>query len=199
MPTLLTISVGRTAPLLVPAPDGGTRQVASAIHKTRVDTALAVATLGVDGDEQADQSVHGGPDKAVYVYPAEHYPFWQTVRGQAGRPGPLPHGSLGENLTVSGLLEPAIWVGDRLRIGEVELVVTQPRTPCYKFDAHLGFAWAGKMMVQSGYTGFHCAVVRPGRLAAGDEIDIVPGERAVSIDEAHRLKNRGATSRSFLE
>jgi MOSC domain-containing protein YiiM len=182
----------------VSAGDAATRRVVSAIRKTPVDAPVAVATLGLDGDEQVDLSVHGGQDKAVYVYPAEHYPFWETVCGQAGRAGPLPHGSLGENLTVSGLLEQRVWVGDRLRVGGAELVVTQPRSPCYKFNAHLGFDWATKMMVQSGYTGFYCAVVRPGEIAAGDEIDVIAGERAVSIEQAHRLKTRGAPSRSFL-
>lgn len=198
MPKLLTVSVGRASPLLVSAGDAATRRVVSAIRKTPVDAPVAVATLGLDGDEQVDLSVHGGQDKAVYVYPAEHYPFWETVCGQAGRARPLPHGSLGENLTVSGLLEQRVWVGDRLRVGGAELVVTQPRSPCYKFNAHLGFDWATKMMVQSGYTGFYCAVVRPGEIAAGDEIDVIAGERAVSIEQAHRLKTRGAPSRSFL-
>ncbi|MFO1299715.1 MAG: MOSC domain-containing protein [Burkholderiaceae bacterium] len=198
MPKLLTVSAGRAAPLLAQAGDGGMRRVASAIRKSPVSGAVAVGVLGLDGDEQADLTVHGGQDKAVYVYPAEHYAFWETVRGQAGVGGALPHGALGENLTVSGLLEPQVWVGDRLRVGEVELVVTQPRSPCYKFNAHFGFAWAAKMMVQSGYTGFYCAVVRHGKLAAGDQIDVVAGERAVSIEQAHRLKSRGTASRSFL-
>lgn len=198
MPQLLTVSVGRAAPLDARAGDGGVRRVISAIRKTPVPGPVTVGALGLDGDEQVDLSVHGGLDKAVYLYPAEHYPFWETVRGQAGLAGALPHGSLGENLTVSGLLEAQAWVGDRLRIGEVELVVTQPRSPCYKFDAHFGFGWASKMMVQSGYTGFYCAVVRPGKLAAGDRIDVLAGERAVSIEQAHRLKTRRAASRSFL-
>ena len=198
MPKLLTVSVGRAAPLLVRAGDGGTRRVVSAIRKTPVDGPVAVATLGLDGDEQVDLTVHGGQDKAVYVYPVEHYAFWQTVGGQAGRTGALPHGSLGENLTGADLPETRVWVGDRLRVGGAELVVTQPRSPCYKFDAHLGFDWAAKMMVQSGYTGFYCAIVRPGEVAAGDEIDVIAGERAVSIEQAHRLKSRGATLRSFL-
>lgn len=198
MAKLLAVSVGCAAPLDARAGDGGLRRVASAIRKSPVSGAVALGALGLDGDEQVDLSSHGGIDKAVYLYPAEHYPFWETVRGQAGVAGALPYGSLGENLTVSGLLEPQVWVGDRLRIGEVELVVTQPRTPCYKFDAHFGFRWASRMMVQSGYTGFYCAVVRPGRLAAGEQIDLVAGERTVSIEQAHRLKTRGAASRLFL-
>jgi len=198
MAKLIAVSVGRAAPLDARAGDGGLRRVMSAIRKAPTSDAVAVGALGLDGDEQVDLSAHGGVDKAVYLYPAEHYPFWETVRAQAGAAGALPHGSLGENLTVSGLLEPQVWVGDRLRIGEVELVVTQPRTPCYKFDAHFGFRWASKMMVQSGYTGFYCAVVRPGRLAAGEHIELVAGERAVSIEQAHRLKTRGAASRLFL-
>lgn len=198
MPKLITISAGRAAPLEAQAGDGGVRQVMSAIRKTPVGDIVAVRPLGLDGDEQVDLSAHGGIDKAVYLYPVEHYPFWETVREQAGIVDALPHGSLGENLTVSGLLEAQVWVGDRLRFGEVELVVTQPRTPCYKFDAHFGFRWASKMMVQSGYTGFYCAVVRPGRLAAGEQIELVAGERTLSVEQAHRLKTRGAASRFFL-
>lgn len=198
MPKLITISAGRAAPLEAQAGDGGVRRVMSAIRKTPVGDIVAVRALGLDGDEQVDLSAHGGIDKAVYLYPAEHYPFWEAVRGQARVAGTLPHGSLGENLTVSGLLEAQVWVGDRLRFGEVELVVTQPRTPCYKFDAHFGFRWASKMMVQSGYTGFYCAVVRPGRLAAGEQIELVAGERTLSVEQAHRLKTRGAASRFFL-
>ena len=88
-----------------------------------------------------------------------------------------------------GLLESALWVGDRLRIGEVELRVESPRSPCFKFNIRMGFSWASKMMIQSGYTGAYCAVVRQGRIAAGDRIDVLPGDRVVTIEQSHRLRH----------
>ena len=136
-------------------------------------------------------------DKAVYLYPAEHYAFWNTVRGQAGRPEALQPGALGENLLVQGLLEPALWVGDRLRIGEVELRLESARSPCFKFNVRMGFSWASKMMVQSGFTGAYCAVVRPGRLTAGDPIDVLPGDRIVTIEQSHRLRHGNRQSPLF--
>ncbi|HQN12138.1 MAG TPA: MOSC domain-containing protein [Quisquiliibacterium sp.] len=200
-PRLLAVSVGVSAPLGVRA-RGGNEAVASAIVKHPVSTvaqpdAVAVGRLGVTGDEQVDQSVHGGLDKAVYVYPIEHYAFWNTVRGQAGLAPLPPAGALGENLTVEGLLEGDVYVGDVLSVGEVELRVESPRAPCFKFNAHLGFSWASKMMVQSGYTGFYCAVVRPGRLAAGQPVLKRVGDRVVSIEQMHRLKHRSPQSRLF--
>jgi MOSC domain-containing protein YiiM len=114
------------------------------------------------------------------------------VRTQAGVQAPLEFGGLGENLVVQGLLESQVWVGDRLQVGsEVVLRVESPRQPCFKFEARMGFRQASKMMLQSGWCGFYCAVVRQGRLAAGDEIRVVPGERVVSIEEMNRLKQRG--------
>lgn len=206
---LLAVSVGRVAPLFVK--DGGgepgagrtaTRQVVSAIRKTPVSTlespiAVAVGPLGVAGDEQADLTVHGGLDQAVYLYPAEHYEFWHTVRRQAGLNDPLSPGAMGENLTIRGLLEPAVFVGDTLAIGEVRLRVTRPRAPCYKFNARMGMNWAVKMMVQSGFTGFYCEVVRPGILTAGDKVHVSPGDRVVTIETIHRMNHRGKQGSFF--
>ena len=195
MPRILSVNTGLAAPLF--AEDGGERfSVSSAIRKRPVSTLDApepveVKTLGLAGDEQADPSVHGGRDQAVYLYPQQHYEFWRTVRAQAKVEGPLEAGAMGENLTVEGLAETAIWVGDRLRIGDVELLVTRPRSPCFKFNARMGFRHAAKLMVQSGYTGLYCAVVRPGSIAAGAEIHVVPGERAITIEQMHRLQTRG--------
>lgn len=201
---ILAVCVGRVAPLLVHE-RGTPETVISGIAKTQVGSLaapqpVAVGTTGLDGDEQADLTVHGGADQAVYVYPAMHYPFWQTLRGQAGMPAEeahfeatgcaLPPGLMGENLLVNGLPETEVWVGDRLRIGEVELRVERPRQPCYKFNARLGFKWAVKMMVDSGFTGFYCSVLRKGRLAAGDTIEHLPGDRVLTIAQSHRLRNR---------
>lgn len=196
---LVAVCAGRCALLAVPG-DGERAPVTSAIAKSAISSldaplAVEVVPLGIAGDEQADPSVHGGLNQAVYVYPREHYAFWQTVRMQAKVCGPLAPGAMGENLLVEGLLEPSTWVGDRLLIGEVELRVESPRAPCFKFDARMGFAWAAKMMVQSGYTGFYCSVVRQGRLAAGDPVLVRPGERVVSIEQAHRIRHRSRRSR----
>lgn len=201
MPRVLAICCGRSAPLFV-RERGGREAVASAIVKTAASVLDAPARvelgpLGLAGDEQADLSVHGGLDKAVYLYPAEHYPFWRTVRMQAGRDDALEPGAMGENLLIEGLLEAAAWVGDRLAIGETELRIESPRSPCFKFNARMGFDWASKMMVQSGYTGFYCSVVRQGKLAAGDQVLVRPGDRVVSIEQAHRMKHRSRQSKLF--
>jgi MOSC domain-containing protein YiiM len=199
MARLRSISVGRAQPLRIP---DWPHPVVSAILKSPTDAhgeraSIDVRALGLDGDEQADPTVHGGLDQAVYVYPAEHYPFWRTIREQAGHAGPLAHGALGENLTIEGLVETGAWIGDRLRIGEVELVVTKPRSPCYKLNARLDCRFAARMMVQSGYTGFYCAVFRAGTIAVGDAIELVAGGRVLTVEQAHRVHARGQRGDSF--
>lgn len=166
----------------------------TAYAKHQVEGPVEVTPMGLEGDEQADQSVHGGLSKAVYAYPVEHYPFWQTVRAQARVAmwdEPLPPGSLGENLTVSGLIECEACIGDVLRFPGCELVVSEPRQPCFKFNAAMGFAQAGKLMIQSGWCGYYLAVRQPGRIAAGDPFDLIPGPREVGIAELFRARNRG--------
>jgi MOSC domain-containing protein YiiM len=135
--------------------------------------------------------VHGGISKAVYAYPAGHYTFWQTVRAQARVSlwdEPLPPGSLGENLTIEGLDERALWIGDRLVLPGCVLAVSEPRLPCHKFAAAMGFAQAVKLMAQSGYCGAYFAVVEPGEVAAGDVGRIEPGPREVGIRELFRAR-----------
>jgi MOSC domain-containing protein YiiM len=201
MMKVLSVSTGRVAPLLVPAPGGQTETVASAIRKVPVSTAqsparVAVGDLGLEGDEQADHTVHGGRQKAVYAYPVEHYGVWATIRQQATAiDEPLPHGFLGENLTIEGLTEGGVWIGDLLvRDGVapqdrgLRLRVSSPRYPCFKFNARMGFKHASKMMVQSGYCGFYLEVLEPGTIAAGDAFRVVQGPREVTIDELFRLK-----------
>lgn len=171
--------------------DVGGRSVTSAIGKRPVEGAVRVHAMGLEGDEQADPSVHGGLSKAVYAYPYEHYPFWRTVRAQARVAlwdEPLAGGAMGENLTIAGLLETQAWIADRLRFADCELAVSEPRLPCFKFGAAMGFAQAGKLMVQSGYCGFYLAVVRPGTLRAGEAFDLVPGPREVSVAELFRAR-----------
>lgn len=169
------------------------RGVLTAIGKRRVDGAVAVHRLGLEGDEQADLSVHGGPSKAIYAYPVEHYPFWQTVRAQARVApwdAPLPPGALGENLTIEGLTEDRLWIGDRLVLPGCVLAVSEPRFPCFKFDAAMGFAQASRLMVRSGYCGAYLAVIEAGRVAAGDPIELVPGAREVGLRELFRSRAR---------
>ena len=162
------------------------RAVMTAIHKTPVEGAVAVAPLGLQGDEQADPTYHGGLDKAVYAYPMEHYGFWREARaaaGAAGLDGALPYGAMGENLTVQGLLESDLWVGDVLQFPDCVLRVTEPRKPCFKFNAAMGFSQAVKAMAQSGFCGVYLAVDTPGTLRAGDACTVVPGPRRVSIPQ----------------
>jgi MOSC domain-containing protein YiiM len=162
--------------------------LASAIRKRAREGAVAVRPLGLDGDEQADPSVHGGLAKAVYAYPQAHYAFWQTVRGQAKVAGDLQPGDCGENLTLDGLLESQVWIGDVLRFPDCELVVSEPRYPCFKFNAHMGFNQAAKLMAQSGYCGFYLSVKREGSLAAGQAFELLPGPREVGIVELFKAK-----------
>lgn len=190
---LLSINVARATHLKI---DG--RDVLSAIGKRSVSTQgaparIAVTTMGLDGDEQVDNSAHGGLSKAVYAYPSEHYPFWQTVRAQAKVAGwdePLPHGMMGENLTIRGLLEGDVWIGDVLRFPDCTLAVSEPRRPCFKFQHVMGFNQALKLMAQSGYSGFYLAVRVPGTLAAGESFEVIPGPREVNLRELFLAKMR---------
>ena len=169
------------------------RRVMTAIAKHPVEGAVTVRQLGLVGDEQADLSVHGGIAKAVYAYPKEHYAFWQTVRAQARVSlwdETLPPGSLGENLTLEGVLEEQLWIGDRLRLPNCVLAVSEPRFPCFKFDAAMGFSHASKMMVQSGYCGSYLTVIEPGTVSAGDSIELLPGPREVGVRELFRARAR---------
>jgi len=183
-----SVNVGMARPVEI-----GGRRVMSAIAKRSVDGAVAVRPLGLDGDEQADLSVHGGISKAVYAYPHEHYPFWQTVRAQARVAlwdEPLPSGALGENLTLEGLLEQDAFVGDLLRFADCELAVSEPRFPCFKFNAAMGFPQAARLMAQNAWCGFYLAVRTPGTLRAGESFELVPGPRDVGIPELFRARAR---------
>ena len=188
-PRIVSLNVARARPLAING-----RPVMSAIGKHGVDGPVAARARGLDGDEQADLSVHGGLSKAVYAYPIEHYDFWRTVRAQARVAlwdEPLPAGALGENLTLEGLLEADVFIGDRLRFADCELGVSEPRFPCFKFNAAMGFAQAGKLMAQSGWCGFYLAVSRPGTLRAGETFEFVPGPREVGIVELFRSRLAG--------
>ncbi len=169
----------------------GGRAILTAIHKLPVSGPVGVAALGLQGDEQADLSVHGGLEKAVYAYPHEHYAFWRQARksaGVAGMDDSLPCGSMGENLTLNGLLESDVWVGDVLRFANCVLRVEQPREPCYKFNAAMGFNTAVKAMAQSGFCGFYLSVDQPGTVQAGEPFVLEPGARQVSMPQRFQAK-----------
>jgi len=188
MMKVLHVCTGRARPTLING-----RQVLTAITKAAVEGPVAVGPLGLAGDEQADLSVHGGLSKAVYAYPSEHLPFWQTVRAQAQVAlwdDTLPPGALGENLLLQGVREQDLWVGDRLVLPGCVLVVSEPRQPCFKFGAAMGFAQAVKLMSQSGYCGSYLAVLQPGQVQAGDAITLEPGPREVNVLELFRARVR---------
>ncbi|RZT38425.1 MOSC domain-containing protein [Cupriavidus agavae] len=193
---VLAVNVGTALPLVV-AGAGTEAVVMSAIRKHPLSTqhhpiAVGVHRLGMAGDEQVDRSVHGGPDRAVYAYPIEHYTWWNARRREAGveeSERPLAFGAMGENLTTQGLLETALWVDDRLCIGDVEFVVKSPRRPCYKFNAALGYAQAVRDMMRSGFSGVYLGVARPGVIRAGDSLVLQPGPRTVSLASLNRCEN----------
>lgn len=167
------------------------RDVLTAIGKRGVAGAVEIGKLGLAGDEQADPSVHGGVAKAVYLYPHEHYPFWQTVRAQARVAGwneALPMGACGENLTTEGLFEDQLCIGDRLVLPGCVLAVSEPRFPCFKFNAAMGFKHAAKLMVQSGFCGAYLTVIEGGAVRAGDRIELISGPREVNIRALFRAR-----------
>ncbi len=183
---LISVNVAQAQPLMA-----GGRKILSAIGKRGVAGSLQVGKLGLAGDEQADLSVHGGLDKAVYAYPVEHYAFWRAARREFGVSmfdEDLPHGFMGENLTMSGLLESDVFVGDELVFAKCRLRVEAPREPCFKFAAVMGFAQAGKRMVQEARCGFYISVVETGSLQAGENFTHIPGARRLSIADAIRGK-----------
>lgn len=192
MPHLLSLNAARADEI-----QAGGRRVTSAIGKRAVFGARPVTPLGLAGDEQADPAVHGGVAKALYAYPSEHYAFWQTLRAQAraGEWGaPLPSGALGENLTLAGLLENQVWVGDLLHFPDCTLAISEPRFPGFKLNAALGFKQAAAMMASSGWCGFYLAVREAGTLQAGQHFELSPGPREVGIAELFRA--RSARSRA---
>jgi MOSC domain-containing protein YiiM len=145
------------------------RTVLTSIFKTSVNRRLRVNTLNFEGDEQSDLTVHGGVEKAVYAYPSEHYAYWRKELPEAE----LPMGVFGENLTTEGLLESEVRIGCRFRVGSAEIVVTQPRMPCYKLGLRFGRPDIVKRFLQSGRSGFYFAVTREGEVGEGDAIELL--------------------------
>jgi MOSC domain-containing protein YiiM len=170
--------------------------VTTGIFKVPVDGRVQVRTLNLEGDRQADLSVHGGPDKAVYAYPSEHYAYWQ---GEF--PGiELPWGMFGENLTTAGLIEEAVNIGDRFRIGSAVMMVTQPRVPCYKLAAKFGREDIIKRFLASDHSGFYFKVVQEGEVGAGDPVEPVSRDRhALTVADVARLYNGQSNDLNLLQ
>ena len=194
---LISISSGKVLPLFGNHhPDY--KSVASAIRKNSISnlqnpSTVEITSLGVKGDEQADLSVHGGIAKAIYVYPSEHYDFWnQLLTRETKKSTLLQHGAIGENFTIEGLLEADVFVGDKLLIGDLQFSVVKLREPCFKFNAAMGYKGASKAMLQSGFSGWYLRVIKTGVLAAGAQITVIPGAREISIAQQNKnlLKNR---------
>ena len=172
------------------------QEVTTAIYKEPVEGRVRVGRLVLEGDKQADLRVHGGPDKAVYAYPAEHYPFWQTEFGVEK----YPWGMFGENLTTEGLAEDAVKIGDRFRIGTAELVVTQPRQPCFKMQKKIERDDLIKRFLASGRTGFYFRVLKEGDVGAGDRLERIGAEEgSLSILGIHRLFNKENETAELLD
>lgn len=161
--------------------------VETSIFKEPVAGRVQVKRLNIEGDRQSDLTVHGGPYKAVYVYPSEHYPFWREQLPELE----FPWGAFGENLTTVGLTEDSVRIGDRFRIGSAEFAATQPRMPCYKLQIRFGRLDMVRRFMRSGRTGFYLAVTREGEAGAGDEIvRIGTDPEAITIADAVRRRNR---------
>jgi MOSC domain-containing protein YiiM len=170
--------------------------VRTSIFKAPVTGRVKVTKLNLEGDQQSDLAVHGGIDKAVYVYPSEHYLFWREELPGAD----LPWGMFGENFTTEGSLDDnAVFIGDRFRIGSAEFAVTQPRMPCFKLGIRFGRADIIKRFLHSGRAGFYLAVLREGEVAAGDSIELLPrDEQGITVAEIVNLYKADAANQDLL-
>ncbi|HXQ92343.1 MAG TPA: MOSC domain-containing protein [Nitrososphaerales archaeon] len=183
MAKLVSVNVG------LPVEIGSARgkRVFSGIVKKPVIRPVIVRKLNLDGDRQADLSVHGGVDKAVYVYPSENYPFWKNEFPSLE----LPWGSFGENFTTKGLQEDFVRIGDRLHVGSAEFAITQPRFPCYKLAIRFGTNKMINLFLESLRSGFYLRVLKEGKVRAGEEIRVIRGS-----DDSESV---GSIVRTFLE
>jgi MOSC domain-containing protein YiiM len=188
---LISVNVGPPRDVLYKG-----KTVRTGIFKEPVSGRIRVRRLNLDGDRQADLSVHGGPSKAIYAYPSEHYRYWSREL-----PGmDLPWGMFGENFTTEGLLEDLANIGDRLQVGTAEFMVTEPRLPCYKLGVKFGREDIVKRFLHSGRTGFYVAVLREGEVGAGDGIERVGRDpNNISVPDIVRLYLNRSYNKADLE
>lgn len=179
---VISVNVGR--PRLV---IWNEQPVSTGIFKTPVEGRIMLRALNLDGDRQADLTVHGGPTKAAYAYPSEHYNYWREEL-----PGTdLPWGMFGENFTTEGLQESKINIGDRFRLGAAEVTVTEPRMPCYKLGIKFGRTDIIRRFLASGRSGFYFSVQREGEVEAGDQIELIArDDNNVTVADITRLYAR---------
>ena len=185
-PRLMSVQVGSARRVKM-----GERSVLTAMGKQSVAGAVPVLHLGLLGDEQADLSIHGGLEKAIYAYPSEHYAFWNTARRSECLSlfdEVLQPGLLGENLTLAGLFEADVWAGDVMQFANCTLAVTIPREPCHKLNAAMGFAGATRLMATSGFCGFYLSVRETGTISAGESFKLIAGRRSASIPQLFNAK-----------
>lgn len=170
--------------------------VSTGIFKQPVSGSVALRTLNLDGDRQADLTVHGGPFKAVYAYPSEHYAFWHTELPGSN----LPWGMFGENFTTEGLFESDLHVGDRLRVGTAIIMVRQPRVPCYKLGIKFQRNDILARFLRSGLSGFYFSVEQEGTVSAGDSFEVLSREgQGITIAEMNHLFADDRYNRELLE
>jgi len=169
--------------------------VRTSIWKDPVEGLVHVSSLNLKGDQQSDLSVHGGPEKAVYAYPSEHYEYWRRELQATD----LVWGAFGENFTTEGLLEPEIRIGDRIRVGSAEFLVTQPRMPCFKLGVRFGRDDMVKRFLRSGRSGFYLAVVREGEVARGNSLEFTGrDEHGVTVADIASLYARDKDNEDLL-
>jgi MOSC domain-containing protein YiiM len=171
--------------------------VKTSIFKEPIQGKVALMKLNLDGDEQADLTVHGGPDKALYVYPSEHYKWWRETMPDVE----FAYGKFGENLTTKGLLENSVFIGDEFQIGTAVVKVSQPRLPCYKLGVKFGRNDVIKIFLQSGFSGIYFSVSKEGELAVGDEIKFLRGDGlGIKVsDVANLFTGKGIRDNDFIE
>ena len=186
---LISVNIGMPRPV----PHEG-RVVSTGIFKESVAGPVFLRRLNLDGDGQADLRVHGGADKAVYAYPLEHYAFWARELGR----NDFSHGQFGENFTITGWLEDAVCIGDEFQIGAVRVLVTQPRSPCFKLGIRMGDDQFPARFAAANRTGFYLRVLREGRVAAGDAIERVAHDTdSLSVRDVFRLRHGGGTRAEY--
>ena len=162
------------------------KKIRTGIFKQKTEGPIKVTRLGLEGDDQGNKKLHGGIYKAICVYPSEHYDHWKE---ELGNPG-LSFGDFGENLTTAGLMEGDIYLGDRLRIGSAEIVVTQPREPCITLNARLDTKDLSALIRKSGRSGFYFSVVKEGIIKNGDSIEYVNrDENRVTVSDFNQIIN----------
>jgi MOSC domain-containing protein YiiM len=187
---LISVNVGLSREVTV-----GGKAVRTSIWKNPVQGRVHVSTLNLDGDQQSDLSVHGGVDKAVYLYPSEHYGYWRTQIPDLD----LPWGAFGENFSTEGILEEQTKVGDRLRVGSAEFMVTQPRMPCFKLGIRFNRRDMVKRFLESKRTGFYLAVLREGEVENGDAIELTEKqESGITITDIMNLYPADSQNQELL-